>query len=117
MKNALNKKSRKFVNSIYSVVLSKNGFSSVKEDIKFSYSTVEGIIKDLVKKDYRDINKLPEEFHKFSDVIITLENPVEPEEWECCGKGCTNCVWEVYDKKVQDFEQAVKQIHDKINSL
>ena len=82
---------------------------------KYPLSTVETIINNILDQDYRDILKLPKEFHKFSDILITLEKPTEPDDWECCGKGCHNCCWEVYESKVKNFEETIKLLHEKVN--
>jgi hypothetical protein len=56
----------------------------LKEE-KYSYQYVEKIITELINKTHRDISNLPNEFHKFRDVILTLEKAVEPDDYECCG--------------------------------
>jgi hypothetical protein len=94
-------------------------FSNIKEKLsekeKFSLSSVEEIINELVEKDHRDIQKLPKEFHKFSDVLISLEKPREPDDYECCGKGCNPCCWDIYDTKLRNYDEIIKTIHRIVN--
>ena len=82
---------------------------------KFSLTSVESIINELVEKDHRDIERLPKEFHIFSDVLITLEKAREPDEYECCGKGCNPCCWDIYDTKLRNYHEIIKTIHKIIN--
>ncbi|MGO3860216.1 oxidoreductase-like domain-containing protein [Neisseriaceae bacterium CLB008] len=40
-----------------------------------------------------------------------LEEPVAPEDWACCGSGCTPCVWDTYYEEKRAYEaqqQAIK---------
>jgi hypothetical protein len=94
-------------------------FSNIKEVLsskeKFSLSSVEEIINELVEKDHRDIERLPREFHKFSDVLITLEKAREPDDYECCVKGCNPCCWDIYDTKLRNYQEIIKTIHKIIN--
>jgi hypothetical protein len=102
-------------------MLSKNSafnFSNLKEKLsqeKFSFPQVEEMINELIKKDFRDIQKLPKEFHQFSEILITLEKPTEPDDYECCGKGCNPCCWDTYDTKCRKYEETIKNLHEKVN--
>ncbi|RYZ75046.1 MAG: hypothetical protein EOP91_00225 [Lysobacteraceae bacterium] len=31
--------------------------------------------------------------------------PVEPDPSDCCGEGCVNCVYDVYDRAMARFER------------
>ncbi|PID42298.1 MAG: hypothetical protein CSB48_10975 [Proteobacteria bacterium] len=31
---------------------------------------------------------------------MSEEKPTPPEEWECCGGGCTPCVWDRYYERL-----------------
>ena len=82
----------KFLNLKYSIKSSKiyriKFFNYTKQKLKeekYSYQYVEKIITELINKTHRDISNLPNEFHKFRDVILTLEKAVEPDDYECCG--------------------------------
>jgi hypothetical protein len=96
-----------------------NKYSHVRERKKEKYSKDEitQIINKLLDEDYRNFNLMPEEFHKYSDILITLEKPVEPEEYECCGKGCNPCTWDRYDKKVRNVEDLINKIFEEVNNL
>ncbi len=34
------------------------------------------------------------------------EKPSPPEDWECCGGGCSPCVWDHYYEALADWNQA-----------
>ena len=36
-----------------------------------------------------------------------LQPPREPEEGECCGNDCVNCVWTDYWEKLQEYERTI----------
>lgn len=112
-----------FTNKYYKSKLRVNYFSdntntvlNKKNKEKFSLEETEKYIKSYLEEDHRDMNKLPEEFHKYEDILIRVQNPVEPDDYECCGKGCTPCVWTIYDEKVQMLEEMIHDIYEHVNS-
>jgi hypothetical protein len=88
---------------------------NIEKKEKFSYHQIERIINNLLSQEFRHIEKLPVEFHDHGNLLITLEKPTEPEEYECCGKGCNPCVWDRYDTKVKDFENTIEFLYNKLN--
>jgi hypothetical protein len=40
------------------------------------------------------------------------EKPTPPEDWECCGGGCTPCVWDNYYDKLVAWEANQKETQD-----
>ncbi len=36
------------------------------------------------------------------------QRPPEPEPWECCGNGCSNCVYDRYLEALTNYENALK---------
>lgn len=32
-----------------------------------------------------------------------------PEEEECCGSGCANCVWDIYDQRMEQYRKSMEQ--------
>eukprot|EP00700_Malawimonas_jakobiformis_P003341 EC726017.1.p1 GENE.EC726017.1~~EC726017.1.p1 ORF type:complete len:83 (+),score=2.17 EC726017.1:137-385(+) len=34
------------------------------------------------------------------------KKPLPPEPGMCCGGGCTNCVWDMYDRQLARWEQS-----------
>ena len=38
-----------------------------------------------------------------TDTENEMKPPKMPEEWECCGNGCDNCVWEEYFRKQAEY--------------
>ncbi len=97
--------------------MSKFNYMEMKTKDKFSLEEVRLIINNVVSKTFRDISKLPKEFNKLSvsEKLVCLEKPTEPEEYECCGKGCNPCVWDKYDTKLKEFEEAIQDIYTKVN--
>jgi len=83
---------------------------------KYSYEEIQSIIDKLINQEHRNIQSLPFEFHKFSEDLIYLEKPVEPEQYECCGNGCRPCVWDKYDSKVQKLKDVIEMLYDKTNN-
>jgi hypothetical protein len=33
--------------------------------------------------------------------------PVEPDAADCCGEGCTRCVFDVYEEALERYEEAL----------
>ena len=33
------------------------------------------------------------------------EKPIPPETWECCGGGCSPCVWDTYYDALHDWNE------------
>jgi hypothetical protein len=36
----------------------------------------------------------------------TLVPPVPPGDWDCCGSGCENCVWTLYQARLDAYNRA-----------
>jgi hypothetical protein len=95
-----------------------NVFNYTKKKLreeKYSYQEIQTIVEKLISQEHRNIHSLPAEFHKFSEDLIFLEKPVEPEQYECCGNGCCPCIWDKYDNKVGKFKNVIDMLYDKIN--
>ena len=90
--------------------------TKLKEE-KYSYQQIKEILSKLLDQDHRCIQTLPTEFHQYSDSLIFLEKPVEPDPYECCGKGCNPCIWDRYDVKVRDFQNVIDMLYDKLNNV
>jgi len=58
--------------------------TKMKKEI-YSYKQIEEIVGNLMEEEHRNIQNLPEEFQKYSENLIYIEKPVEPEAYECCG--------------------------------
>jgi len=84
---------------------------------KYSLQEIEKIIRIFLKLPHRDINKLPVEFRNYENFFIQLENPIEPEEYECCGKGCTPCVWTIYENKESKLDDLINDLYEKVNNF
>ena len=41
--------------------------------------------------------------------------PVEPDPYECCGRGCDPCIFDYYAKALARWEQRVAEIQKKKN--
>jgi hypothetical protein len=97
--------------------LPKAHFNHVKEkEKKYTFQEVKEIIYKYLSMQHREIEKLPSEYHKFEANLLNLEYPEEPHDYACCGKGCNPCVWEIYDKNLQQFEDIVKYILQILNN-
>jgi hypothetical protein len=82
---------------------------------KYSYEQIQEFVKNLMDDEHRNIQNLPTEFHKYYDNLIFLEKPVEPESYECCGKGCCPCIWDKYDNKVKEYQNLIDMLYEEIN--
>ena len=40
------------------------------------------------------------------------EKPEEPLQSDCCGTGCTPCVFDLYDQEVKQWEEECRQIRE-----
>jgi hypothetical protein len=97
--------------------LQKAHFNHLKEKEKtYTYQEVKNIVSQYLSMQHRVIQNLPEEYHKFEEYLLNIENPEEPHDYACCGKGCSPCVWDTYDKQLQDFEEIVKNILEILNN-
>jgi len=36
------------------------------------------------------------------------EKPRQPEDWECCGSGCSPCVWDHYYEELEAWRQSLE---------
>lgn len=87
-----------------------------KKNKPFTYPKVAEVVDKFITLDHRDVKQLPEEFEPFHNELLSLpEPPNEPEEYECCGNGCINCVWEVYNKKHEYIYLMKEKIFDHLN--
>lgn len=41
--------------------------------------------------------------------------PIPPKPWECCGGGCSPCVWDTYYDKLHEWNQVHGIDQDKIS--
>ena len=83
---------------------------------KYPFNEVEKIVNNLLKQPIRDFKKLPFEFQNFSDILISLPSPIEPEEYECCGNGCNMCVWAIYEDNLNRVDDTIKFLYKKLNN-
>lgn len=44
---------------------------------------------------------------------INSEKPAPPEEWECCGSGCSPCVWDNYYNELDAWNDSQKDTSEK----
>ncbi|GMI21035.1 hypothetical protein TeGR_g761 [Tetraparma gracilis] len=56
---------------------------------------------------------LPARSLRLSDPNQPIPRPKEPENEECCGSDCPNCVWIQYWERLQDYERRVSDPIDK----
>ncbi len=38
--------------------------------------------------------------------MSTSDKPTPPEIWDCCGGGCSPCVWDTYYAALEEWQQA-----------
>jgi len=53
---------------------------------------------------------LPEEFKVKKDKIRIPVKPLEPSIDECCGNGCRPCIMEIYENKIEKYEQDIDKL-------
>lgn len=104
-----------FLNRLNKIQLVNYTKTKMKRE-KYSYDQIEEIVKNFMDEEHRCVQNLPAEFQKFSNNMIYLEKPVEPEAYECCGKGCCPCVWDKYDNKVNEYRNLIEMLYDEINN-
>ncbi|MEH6627998.1 MAG: oxidoreductase-like domain-containing protein [Motiliproteus sp.] len=39
-----------------------------------------------------------------------LEKPERPEDWECCGGGCSPCIWDNYYESLTRWQEQQKEL-------
>jgi hypothetical protein len=89
--------------------------SKMKFKEKYSMDDIINIIDDFHKMKIA-FDQLPLEFQKLEDKIIKLPaKPKEPQDYECCGSGCRPCVWDVYEKKKEIYDEGINEIYNKLN--
>ena len=46
----------------------------------------------------------------FNNIINSLSEPIKPHPTQCCGCGCTDCVWISYYKEVKEYNDLKEYI-------
>lgn len=94
-----------------------NTFSTEESsDEVFTLEELEDIIEDLIsgKKSLSDVSS---EIKHYSPEINKIPKiPRKPEEWECCGTGCSPCIWDTYDRDLEIHQRAVERLCTKISN-
>jgi hypothetical protein len=55
-------------------------------------------------------DELPEIFQLKKKLIKIPVKPLEPSDEECCGSGCRLCVMDIYEKKIEKYENEIYEI-------
>jgi hypothetical protein len=85
--------------------------ASVEE---LSINELEEIIENLLNNKI-ELKDLPSEFQSFKKDIQNIPlKPNEPRLGECCGSGCSPCVWDRYDRDLECHQRAMEEVYDKI---
>ena len=97
--------------------LQNASFCQVKEkENLYSLDEVETILRKYLSSIYRDVNNLPEVFREYDNLLLNLQEPQEPDEYACCGKGCSPCIWDKYDRNLNIFNEIVHHIFINLNN-
>jgi hypothetical protein len=84
-------------------------------NIKFRKHEIKRIIENY-KTGIIKLEELPKEFLNFLEEIKNFpRKPFEPEESECCGSGCRPCVMDLYEERLQEYEDRIHEIYEKVN--
>ncbi len=82
--------------------------------IRINYSSREVIKKliDNLNDGIIQYNELPEEFQTKKDKVRIPVKPLEPSADECCGSGCCPCIMDIYENKLERYEQDIDNLID-----
>ncbi len=84
-------------------------------EIKFRKHEIKRILEEY-KNGLLKFNDLPNEFQKFSEEIKMIpEKPIEPNESECCGSGCRPCVMDIFEEKLNEYEDKINELYEAVN--
>jgi hypothetical protein len=98
--------------------LRRANFSENTQKIKFTQEQVEAYLDSINQEIHRSLEKLPSVFKKCTEVILRMpDKPTEPDEYQCCGKGCSSCVYDVFDRNKRLYEESIQIILEKINEV
>ena len=77
---------------------------------------------EVIKKFIDQLNEgsisyadLPEPFQTKKDKIRIPIKPVEPSIDECCGTGCRPCVFDIYESKLEKYEENLDRLTKELN--
>jgi hypothetical protein len=75
---------------------------------------IEKIIDDLLQ-DKITLNQIPLKIQKYSEEIKKLPPfPSKPNNEDCCGSGCSPCIWDIYDMNEESYRDALAKLSQKI---
>jgi hypothetical protein len=84
--------------------------------------SIKGLSREEIKKLIDSLNdgdilyiELPEEFQSKKDKIRIPVKPNEPSIDECCGTGCRPCVFDIYENKLERYEQDINTLIDTLS--
>lgn len=80
----------------------------------FDKKEIKALIEKLNAGDLL-FDQLPNIFIKNKDKFKIPIKPIEPEDEECCGSGCTPCVFDTYTDKLEKYEDEIENISNIIN--
>lgn len=77
---------------------------------KATLDNLEGIIMQLLEGEIK-VQDLPTNLKPFiKDIQGIPLKPREPEPEECCGSGCSPCVWDIYQCDLEKHQEALKEV-------
>ncbi len=88
-------------------------------NVKYRKNEIKSILKSLKLKE-TNFEDLPDDFknEKINDMLSNIPNePKEPDQTECCGSGCRPCVFDLYEEKLNEYEDFINNIYEDINKI
>ena len=80
----------------------------------FTPEEISLIIDNYISNNLQE-SEMPAKVLKYLDEIKNLpKKPRKPEEGECCGSGCFPCIWDIYERDLEQHERALENLSEKI---
>ena len=84
------------------------------DEFHISENYINKIIIEYVNETL-SLNDLEENFCEFLiDFKKLPKKPIEPESYECCGGGCSPCIWDIFNRNLEKHERGVEKLTEKI---
>ena len=94
--------------------INENCFSSEESREEYSLKELELLIENLLD-DKITLQDLPNNLKSYESEMQNIpKKPRMPEDVECCGSGCSPCVWDTYDRDSEVHQRAVDEVCEKI---